>query len=64
MTEDAPNTSSSTSSLGCQVVPTGEDYEGLIREVQENNKDGIVLYTLIDASKVDLTLEKSQELAP
>jgi hypothetical protein len=54
---------SGPSSEGCQVVPVGEDYEGLVGEVQDNNDDKTVMYTLIDASKVELTLEKSEEQA-
>ena len=56
------------SSQGCQVVPVEEGYAEMIAEVQEMNSEekrgaeGTVLYTLIDASKVDLSLEKSVDI--
>jgi hypothetical protein len=44
------------SSLGCQVVPPGEDYEGLIAEVKASSNPDWIYYTLIDASKIETGL--------
>jgi len=49
------------SSQGCQNVPVGQ-YEEFIKEIDQSTNKNNVLYTLVDASKVELSIKKTEEL--
>ena len=50
------------SSIGCQNVPV-DTYVDFMREVNGSSNKGNILYTLIDASKVELDLVSQQNMS-